>query len=64
MAEIKKNNNNNKKKNKQKNPQMIDHAGKNVDKEEHFSIAGGITNWHNPFGINLAGPQNMGHRST
>jgi hypothetical protein len=43
---------------------MIDHAGKNVDKEEHFSIAGGITSWHNPFGINLAVPQNMGHSST
>jgi hypothetical protein len=26
------------------------HVGEDVEKEEHFSIAGGIANWHNHSG--------------
>jgi hypothetical protein len=28
-------------------PQVTSHVGKDVEKEEHSSIAGGIANWYN-----------------
>ena len=31
-------------------PQMTKHVGEDVEKEEHFSIAGGIENWYNHSG--------------
>jgi hypothetical protein len=31
-------------------PQVLTHVGEVVEKEEHFSIAGGITNWYNHSG--------------
>jgi hypothetical protein len=39
------------------------HVGKDVEKEEHSSIAGGIANWYNHSG-NLEIPQISGNRST
>jgi hypothetical protein len=37
---------------------------KDIEKEEHSSIACGMANWYNHSGINLEFPQNIGNRST
>jgi hypothetical protein len=34
---------------------MTAHVGKNVEKEEHFSIPGGIANWYNHSGNQSGG---------
>jgi hypothetical protein len=34
---------------------VIAHPGKDVEKEQHFSIARGITNWYNHFGNQSGG---------
>jgi hypothetical protein len=31
-----------------KKPQVTADAGEDVDKEEHYSIVGGIASWYNP----------------
>jgi hypothetical protein len=47
-------------------PQERADAGKDVEKKEHPSIAGGIASWYNHYAmeINLAVPQKTGHSST
>jgi hypothetical protein len=35
--------------------QVTADAGKDVEKEEHFSIAGGIASWHNKSGNQFGG---------
>jgi hypothetical protein len=35
--------------------------GKDVEKEEHSSIVGGITSWYNTLEISLVVPQKIGH---
>jgi hypothetical protein len=40
------------------------HVGKDVEKEDHSSIAGRIANWYNHSGINLEVPQIIENRST
>jgi len=39
-------------------------AGKDVEKEEHSSIAGEIASWYNHSGISLAVPQKIEHSTT
>jgi hypothetical protein len=34
---------------------MTVHVGKNVEKEEHCSVVGGIANWYNHFGNKSGG---------
>jgi hypothetical protein len=34
---------------------VIEHAGKDVEKEEHSSIGGGIANWYNYSGNQCGG---------
>jgi hypothetical protein len=34
---------------------VVEHAGKDVEKEEHFSIAGRISNWYNYSGNQSGG---------
>jgi hypothetical protein len=46
------------------NTQVTTHAGKDVEKEEHNTVAGEITNWYNHSGINLVVPQKIGNRPT
>jgi hypothetical protein len=36
-------------------PQVTAHVGKDVEKEEHFSIAGGISSWYNHSGNQSGG---------
>jgi hypothetical protein len=43
---------------------MTADAGKDVKKEEHSIIAGGIASWYNHSGISLAVPQRIGHSTT
>jgi hypothetical protein len=40
------------------------HAGQDVEKEDHSSIACGIENWSTILEINLEIPQNIGNRYT
>ena len=40
------------------------HVGKNVEKEDHSSIAGGIANWYKTQELNLEVSQKIGNRST
>jgi hypothetical protein len=44
--------------------QVTARIGKDVEKEEHSSIADGIANWYNHSGINLEVPQKIGDSST
>jgi hypothetical protein len=37
------------------------YAGKDVEKGEHSSIAGGIANWYNNSGNQSGGPQKIGN---
>jgi hypothetical protein len=37
------------------NPQVTTHVGEVVEKEEHFSIAGGIASWYNHSGNQFGG---------
>jgi hypothetical protein len=39
-------------------------AGRNVEKEEHSSIVGGIASLYNHSEISLAVPQKIGHSTT
>jgi hypothetical protein len=43
---------------------VIADAGEDVEKEEHFSIAGGITSFITILEISLAVPQKTGHSTT
>jgi hypothetical protein len=38
------------------------HAGEDIEKEEHSSIAGGIAKWYNHSGNNLEVPQRIANR--
>jgi hypothetical protein len=40
---------------KKKKPQVTVHIGRNVENEEHTSIAGGIANWYNHSGNQSGG---------
>jgi rare lipoprotein A (peptidoglycan hydrolase) len=45
----------NKQTNKQTKPQVTAHAGEDVEKEEHSSIADGIASWYNHSGNQSVG---------
>jgi hypothetical protein len=40
---------------KKQSPQVTAHVSKNVEKEKHSSIEGGITNWYNHSGNQAGG---------
>ena len=44
--------------------QEIAGVGKDVEKEEHSSTAGGIASWYNTLEISLAVPQKTGHNTS
>jgi hypothetical protein len=44
--------------------QMTADTGKDVEKEEHFSITGGIVRSYKPLEISLAVPQKIGHNTS
>ena len=43
---------------------MTADAGKDAEKEEHFSTVGGVVNWYKHSGYQTGGPQKIGHSTT